>query len=78
MKPAGPVAGAPEPPCVAWLVPVFTPPVFAIDAQAAGVALTGCPAALTGPLDRSQAPGWPGRLNAPFNWQGPRVRRGGQ
>src|SRR5580700_3899443 len=63
-KPAGPVAGAPEPPCEAWLVPVFTLPVFAIDAQAAGVALTGCPAALTGPLDRSQAPGRPGRLTA--------------
>src|SRR5580704_14098435 len=28
--------------------------------QAAGVLLTGCPAALTGPLDSSQAPGWPG------------------
>ena len=26
--------------------------------------LTGCPAALTGPLDRSQAPGWPGMVMA--------------
>jgi hypothetical protein len=43
---------------------VFVPPVFAIDAQAAGVVLTGCPAALTGPLDRSQAPGWPGMFTA--------------
>src|ERR1051326_4344660 len=34
------------------------------DVQAAGVVLTGCPAVLTGPLDRSQAPGWPGTPRA--------------
>ena len=28
--------------------------------QAAGIVLTGCPAALMAPLDRIQAPGWPG------------------
>ncbi len=40
--------------------------VFSIDdaVQAAGVVLTGCPAALTGPLDRIHAPNWPGRLVA--------------
>lgn len=32
--------------------------------QAAGVVLTGCPVALTGPLDRSHAPGWPGTFLA--------------
>src|SRR5580704_3357897 len=36
--------------------------LFSIDSvvQAAGVVLTGCLVALTGPLDRSHAPGWPG------------------
>src|SRR6266487_3410733 len=40
--------------------------LFSIDGavQAAGVVLTGCPAALTGPLDRIHAPNWPGRLVA--------------
>src|SRR3974390_21964 len=40
---------------------------FLIDGavQAAGVVLVACPAALTAPLDRSQAPGWPGRSRAP-------------
>src|SRR5579862_8841631 len=47
-------AGAPCPPCV--LCPT---PVFPTDVQAAGVVLVAWPAALTGPLDRSQAPGWP-------------------
>jgi hypothetical protein len=39
-------------------------PVLPTDAQAAGVVLTGCPAVLTGPLDRSQAPGWLGMVMA--------------
>src|ERR1700722_9424744 len=30
--------------------------------QMAGAVLTACPAALTVPLERSQAPGWPGRF----------------
>ena len=52
-----------RPTCVPMLaaVPVAVAALaFASDMQAAGVVLAGCPAALTGPLDRSQAPGWPG------------------
>jgi hypothetical protein len=55
-KAAGPCPGGKAFPCAPALWPVFP-----TDVQAAGVVLTGCPAALTGPLDRSQAPGWPGR-----------------
>ena len=42
-------------------VPVDEPALaFASDTQAAGVVLVPRPVALMGPLDRSQAPGWPG------------------
>src|SRR5215831_2355607 len=37
------------------------PPGIA-DSQAAGMVLTGCPAALTAPLEVIQAPGWPGTV----------------
>src|ERR1022692_3044637 len=38
-------------------------PLSAPGLQAAGLVLTGCPAALTAPLESIQAPGWLGR-----NW----------
>src|SRR6266550_1527209 len=60
-KATGPVVA----PC--GLAPWFAPGLGLVpstDVQTAGVVLTGCPAALTGPLDRSQAPGWPGMLRA--------------
>src|SRR5579872_2026524 len=51
-----------------WLVrqPSRSGRLFSIvgAVQAAGVVLTGFPAALTGPLDRIHAPNWPGRLVA--------------
>src|SRR5580692_1656711 len=51
-------------------------PAFCIDGavQAVGVVMVAWPAALTVPLERTQAPGWPGRSSAPrlkvlwFGW----------
>src|SRR6266516_6695965 len=38
-------------------------PLAAAWRQAAGMVLTGCPAALTAPLERIHAPGWLGRCS---------------